>query len=140
MKKRNGFTLVELLAVIVILAIILVIAVPQIMDVIEDARQGAFESSVKMVASAVENQYTLAETLSKEFPSTGDCTTADWTGLTGSDYGECKYTVNNKGEAYVTLKGATSGKFTAFAENGCGGTTSDVSCPPTTTITATAAN
>ena len=34
MKKRNGFTLVELLAVIVILAIILVIAVPKILNVI----------------------------------------------------------------------------------------------------------
>ena len=34
--KTLGFTLVELLAVIVILAIILVIAVPQIMNVIKD--------------------------------------------------------------------------------------------------------
>ena len=33
-KPRRGFTLVELLAVIVILAVILVIAVPQIMNVI----------------------------------------------------------------------------------------------------------
>ena len=37
--KMKGFTLVELLAVIVILAIILVIAVPKVMSVIEDAKK-----------------------------------------------------------------------------------------------------
>ena len=37
--KKNGFTLVELLAVIVILAIILVIAVPKITDTIDNARR-----------------------------------------------------------------------------------------------------
>ena len=34
--KKNAFTLVELLAVIIILAIILVIAVPQLMETIEN--------------------------------------------------------------------------------------------------------
>ena len=51
MKKRNGFTLVELLAVIVILAIILVIAVPSIMNTIKDARRASFESTAKLIAS-----------------------------------------------------------------------------------------
>ena len=37
-KKKKAFTLVELLAVIVILAVILVIAIPQIMNVIKTAR------------------------------------------------------------------------------------------------------
>ena len=37
MNKKNGFTLVELLAVIVILAVILVIAVPQIINVINES-------------------------------------------------------------------------------------------------------
>jgi len=41
--RVKGFTLVELLAVIVILAIILVIAVPQIMDTIESSRIAAME-------------------------------------------------------------------------------------------------
>ena len=52
---KNGFTLVELLAVIVILAIILVIAVPQIMNVIKDTTKASLESSAKMVAAQVEN-------------------------------------------------------------------------------------
>ena len=49
-----GFTLVELLAVIVILAIILVIAVPKVMSVIEDAQKATLESTAKMIASAAE--------------------------------------------------------------------------------------
>ena len=51
--KEKGSTLVEFLAVIVILAIILVIAVPQIMNVIKDTTKASFESSAKMVASQV---------------------------------------------------------------------------------------
>ena len=39
MKKRNAFTLIELLAVIVILAVILVIAIPRILDVIETSKK-----------------------------------------------------------------------------------------------------
>ena len=52
--EKNGFTLVELLAVIVILAIILVIAVPKVMSVIEDSKKAALESTAKMIASSAE--------------------------------------------------------------------------------------
>ena len=57
MKKNNrkfGFTLVELLAVIVILAVILVIAVPKVMNIINDTRKSTFETSVKLIASGAE--------------------------------------------------------------------------------------
>ena len=42
---KKGFTLVELLAVIVILAVILVIAVPQINNVIKETRKNSLASS-----------------------------------------------------------------------------------------------
>ena len=38
-KKKNIFTLIELLAVIVILAVILVISIPRILDVIETSKK-----------------------------------------------------------------------------------------------------
>ena len=44
--KKKGFTLVELLAVIVVLAIIALIAVPTILGVIDKAKRGAFKASV----------------------------------------------------------------------------------------------
>ena len=50
--KRNGFTLVELLAVIVILAIIAVIAVPSILGIIERSREDAFKANVRSAVKA----------------------------------------------------------------------------------------
>jgi len=112
MKKKNGFTLVELLAVIVILAIILVIAVPQIMSTIEDATKASLESSAKMVAAQVENQYTVAQTLGKEFDSEdGDCM-QDWAGLNSTDYQSCTFSITESGEGQVTLVG--KGKFAGY--------------------------
>ena len=44
--KRKGFTLVELLGVIVVLAIIALITTPIILGIIESTRKGAFVDSV----------------------------------------------------------------------------------------------
>ena len=112
MKKRNGFTLVELLAVIVILAIILVIAVPQIMSTIDDATKASIEASAKMVAAQVENQYAVAQTLGKEFAKeNGDCM-KEWAGLNNTDYQTCTYNIAENGDAQVTLVG--KGKFANY--------------------------
>ena len=54
LKNKKGFTLVELLAVIVILAIILAIAIPSITGIISSAKTGAFESDVKMIIKGIE--------------------------------------------------------------------------------------
>ena len=54
--KNKGFTLIELLAVIVILAIIAVIAIPRILNVVEEAKKGAAESSALGYIDAVEKQ------------------------------------------------------------------------------------
>lgn len=60
MKKMNkkGFTLIELLAIIVILAIIAVITVPIILNIIDEARNGARKNSVIGYGKAVELAYT----------------------------------------------------------------------------------
>ena len=52
--KKKGFTLIELLAVIVILAIIALIATPMILNVIDNAKKGAAESSAYGYIDAVE--------------------------------------------------------------------------------------
>ena len=125
MKKKNGFTLVELLAVIVILAIILVIAVPQIMDTINSSRKASIESSVKMVASSAETQYTVAQTLGNLGTGEGQfnvgsteskvsCLTEKWAGLNSSDYASCEYYIDANGVAHVDITGKTGGKFAGY--------------------------
>lgn len=57
MKKKNGFTLVELLAVIVVLAIIMIIAIPAVLEVMNTARKKSFALYVDKVVTAVQTQY-----------------------------------------------------------------------------------
>ena len=52
--KRNAFTLIELLAVIVILAIISLIAVPIIIHIIDDSKKASNIENIKLYAEAIE--------------------------------------------------------------------------------------
>ena len=69
MKKEKGFTLIELLAVIVLLAILMVIAVPKILNVIENSRKSAAESSIKLVKDAIKTQVTSGSIMGTNFTS-----------------------------------------------------------------------
>ncbi|MFA5407827.1 MAG: prepilin-type N-terminal cleavage/methylation domain-containing protein, partial [Bacilli bacterium] len=53
MSNKKGFTLVELLAVIVILAIILAIAVPGIASLIGGSTKSSFENDAKMILKSI---------------------------------------------------------------------------------------
>lgn len=118
MKNRNnGFTLVELLAVIVILAIILVIAVPKVMSVINDTKESSFISTVKMIATAAEKKSEENKLLSKN--EIIDCT--DVVKLNSNDYYSCSIIFEND-VAKVIMSG--KGKFNGF--NVCGGSKDNV--------------
>lgn len=67
--KKKGFTLVELLAVIVILAVIALIAVPMILNVVEKSRNSAFKDSVLNAFGQVE--YHLIENSLTSMPAEG---------------------------------------------------------------------
>ena len=69
MNKNKGFTLIELLAVIVILAILMVISVPKILNVIENSRKSAAESSIKLVKDAIRSQVTSESIMGTNFTS-----------------------------------------------------------------------
>lgn len=60
--REKGFTLVELLAVIVILAIILIIAVPGVLGIINKTKQKGYESQLKMIRDAAKNYVTAEST------------------------------------------------------------------------------
>ena len=112
MKKKKGFTLVELLAVIVILAVILVIAVPQIMSVIESARKGSIESTAKLIAEGAEREYTNRKILGKDT----NILCSDVSSMNSNDYGTCVITFDNTGKATVKVTG--KGKFEGYTCNG----------------------
>lgn len=57
MRKKNGFTLVELLAVIVVLALIMVIAIPSVMDAMNKAKKESFFMYVQSLNSKATNRY-----------------------------------------------------------------------------------
>ena len=79
MKNKKGFTLVELLAVIVILAVILAVAVPVVLGVINKSREDALNSTAGMIAAGVKNQYMIAQIEGESFA----------TGTSGSPVSPC---------------------------------------------------
>ena len=81
LKNKKGFTLVELLAVIVILAIIMVIATQQIGKVIAGARADSFVESYQMVAKQVQTFIATDQTDDIK------CDDSDSSNLCGTKYG-----------------------------------------------------
>ena len=109
MKKKKGFTLVELLAVIVILAVILIIAMPKISDVIKNSKESSLETTAKLIASQAEKKYTENQVLDNS--STIKC--SDVAKISDADYESCNITFDSKGNAKVTIVGR--GKFEGMA-------------------------
>ena len=124
-KKRNAFTLIELLAVIVILAVILVIAIPRILDVIDVSKKDSFKTSVQLIADSAEKKY--VENKLNNIDEEITCESV--TKLSKEDYVSCKITFDNEGNAKVNIIG--KGKFKDLAI--CNGTKTSVEIPNTVT-------
>ena len=121
-KKVKGFTLVELLAVIVILAVILVIAMPKISEVIKKTRLSSLEATTKMIINSAEKKYTENQVLDN---SSSAIKCSDVAKLNKNDYGICKITFDDKGNASVILNGKKDGKFDNLT---CSGTKGNITC------------
>jgi type IV pilus assembly protein PilA len=114
-KSKKGFTLVELLAVIVILAIILAIAIPGIAGIINSAKKGAFESDAKMLVTGIEYK-----TLESSTDPSVTAPTSSATAITNvTDYGadsanyDNVYIINTN-PVTICVESAASSKFGAF--------------------------
>ena len=105
MKKRNAFTLIELLAVIVILAVILVIAIPRILDVIETSKKDSFKNSAQLIADNAEKKKVSDKLLGKD----EEITCKDVAKINDEDYASCIISFDESGIAKVSITG--KGKF-----------------------------
>ena len=104
-KKKNAFTLIELLAVIVILAVILVISIPRILDVIETSKKDSFKNSAQLIADSAEKKKVSDKLLGKD----EEITCKDVAKINDEDYASCKISFDNDGIAKVSITGR--GKF-----------------------------
>ena len=110
MEKEKGFTLIELLAVIVILAILMVIAVPKILNVIENSKKSAAESSIKLVKDAIKTQVTSGSMMGTNFTSDeSGCYTFNFDDQTSGNAKELQ--LKNKENITGTIK-YCNGNFT----------------------------
>ena len=59
MKNKNGFTLVELLAVIAILAILVIIALPNVLETYKEAKKSSFVAEARNIYRAAQQQWVI---------------------------------------------------------------------------------
>ena len=104
-EKRNAFTLIELLAVIVILAVILVIAIPRILDVIETSKKDSFKNATQLIADSAEKKKASNKLLDKD----EEITCKDVAKINDEDYASCIISFDSEGIAKVNIIG--KGKF-----------------------------
>ena len=108
--NKKGFTLIELLAVIVILAVIALIAVPQVLKILNQARESAAEDSAYGVIESAES-YVATWMLKNQ---------GDWNGATEFVCGTDTYkTVNGTKTATNKKACCVSGIAQPDAEEDC---------------------
>ena len=121
LKNKKGFTLVELLAVIVVLAIIMVIATQQINKTIKKSRGDSFYDSVLMIEKnakmlCVQNS---GEITIDELKTTSDLSDDDYVISKGSTDSEIKIQGKgkfNKIEDIKNVNGIGESKFNKIKE------------------------
>jgi prepilin-type N-terminal cleavage/methylation domain-containing protein len=99
--RKNGFTLVELLAVIVVFGIILVIAIPSIINIISDATMDALESDAKMVLKQLEYEQLKDSNFNATTINTNTITNLS---LSNSNYDYLKVGMNGE-SPYIFIRG-----------------------------------
>ena len=104
MRKKKGFTLIELIAVLVILAILALIVTPLVLNIIKKARTAADKRSIDAYGRSIE--LAIADYLLDKgsFPTSIDQLTIEYTG----DKVECETTKLNS-DSSVYLAGCTVG-------------------------------
>ena len=112
--KNNGFTLVELLAVIAILAILVIIALPNVLKMFNDSKKNSFLTEAKTVYSEVSKKY-ISESMKGNkltYVSSEDDTKLDMTGKS------LKYCVLLNADGSVKSMKVSNGEWIAELPSG----------------------
>lgn len=112
--NRKGFTLVELLGVLVILSIIMLIAVPNVISIMDKNKKDIYVSDAKKFVSAV--QYELSK--NNAYPTTGSCY-VKLSSLDNVDMDQSPNKHDYSGNSYVVItKNGTSYTYTIYFTDG----------------------
>ena len=121
--NKKGLTLIELLAVIVILALILLIGVPKINDLLRKSKLNALRDSALLILKEAEREYIVQKTTNKNFNASSiNCSSLSNISI---DYETCEFTFDSKGKATINLTGSDDGKFSKMM---CNGTRDNINC------------
>ena len=99
MKKKNAFTLIELVAVLVIMAVIALIAIPLILTLVNNSKASANKRSVDAYGKAVELAALSYLMDDGEYPSDLSTLTVEYT---GKEVACNVMTLNNDGSLYLS--------------------------------------
>ena len=99
--NKKAFTLVELLAVIVVLGLVLVITVPKVTQTINNSKKRTLELTARTIAKSAEEKYIENDTFGLE----EEITCESISGISNNDYSSCVITFDEEGNASVSIKG-----------------------------------
>lgn len=111
--NRKGFTLIEILAVIIILGVIMTIAVPNVLSMVDRNKKDTVIEHAKMMATQAE--YTIRKDTSIEYPTDNNAIILTLEYLNTNDISESPYNTNyHKSRSFVAVVNETKNNITEY--------------------------
>ena len=110
--EKNGFTLVELLAVIAILAILVIIALPNVLKMFNNAKKNTFMTEARKTMSAAETQY-----VTNQMKGITMTTYSNDSSLCDSGFTSCELDLSGRSNFNYLIKTNSKGKVVYFSFN-----------------------
>jgi len=111
--NRKGFTLIEILAVIIILGVIMMIAVPNVLSMLDRNKKDTMIEHAKMMATQAE--YTIRKDVSIEYPTENNAIILTLEYLNTNDIAESPYSMMyDKNRSFVAIVNEKENEITEY--------------------------